>query len=574
MARINDILNKIVIEKGGVLFSPKTQEEAKRALLGWVRKTLPKRAGFFWSKAIEEFFAQDPKTRDWGKKTNAMKGVIIKTQNLWGKNSLQFDGYGYYGVAVHQLAEVLKMVLRGQFLSNKALKALVASEMVKTSKEQLIVEATLAGIKKPAKVVQQVAHIKNYNVRKKVLFKAKEAPIGAEIALIRKSGLKRVEKELLFLELALDPKEVPAKIEAIKPLPRAGFKYLKILEKSIGFRGERGRRAHIKIIRKLLRATVRGLAVTPVEKPHYYEALRKLFAEKGVIAPFGVQHNKRLFKGIKEEAEKGISALFGGADKKYPRSLLLEIASDINKWRRWDFFEVLAILPILKKDKLVHLANIMRSSSNILYYIKGLKEEGLLKAGQEIDELIKKASLASFGEEYESLYESSCSFAKIPKIKVISAAYEGILYNKKHPDILLAGEITGCCQTLGDAASSCVIQAWESERATVFAVYKNGKMVAQSFFWVAEDEEAGKIAVFDSIETAAKVSFTEIAAVYTEAAKLLKEEGYSCYVGATTYGITGQVRSRMLLSENRRSIGSLCPSSYTDASSAYEIIVG
>lgn len=48
---------------------------------------------------------------------------------------------------------------------------------------------------------------------------------------------------------------------------------------------------------------------------------------------------------------------------------------------------------------------------------------------------------------------------------------------------LFAGEYTGCCQKPDDAGSAAAWYAQEAFNASVFALYKEGRMVAQAFVW-------------------------------------------------------------------------------------------
>ena len=67
-------------------------------------------------------------------------------------------------------------------------------------------------------------------------------------------------------------------------------------------------------------------------------------------------------------------------------------------------------------------------------------------------------------------------------------------YDKLQP---LAGRLVNCCQHLHGAAASCARSAWLEGDAAIWAVWRDGQMVAQAFVWRSDD---GSDVVLDSVE--------------------------------------------------------------------------
>lgn len=105
---------------------------------------------------------------------------------------------------------------------------------------------------------------------------------------------------------------------------------------------------------------------------------------------------------------------------------------------------------------------------------------------------------------------------------------------------LTAGRETHCCQHLGGAARSCAISAWEQGDCAIYAVYKNGAMVAQSFAW---RNTSGKKLVFDSVECLGDNS-TVVSLFVKAAQQIVGRLGIEkVCVGDSNYGITVAVAS-------------------------------
>lgn len=61
------------------------------------------------------------------------------------------------------------------------------------------------------------------------------------------------------------------------------------------------------------------------------------------------------------------------------------------------------------------------------------------------------------------------------------------------------GKDTGCCMTIGGEASSCIKAGYEREDCGFMALYRDEKIVSQSFIWVNQREEASTL-VCDNVE--------------------------------------------------------------------------
>jgi hypothetical protein len=106
-----------------------------------------------------------------------------------------------------------------------------------------------------------------------------------------------------------------------------------------------------------------------------------------------------------------------------------------------------------------------------------------------------------------------------------------------HDDLIqpLAGRLVNCCQHLHGAAASCARQSWTEGDAAIWAVFEDGRMVAQSFVWRSK---AGNAIVLDSIEALARRQ--AIADIFLTAAKVVVGEMgiRKVYVGSTSYGVS------------------------------------
>jgi hypothetical protein len=166
--------------------------------------------------------------------------------------------------------------------------------------------------------------------------------------------------------------------------------------------------------------------------------------------------------------------------------------------------------------------------------------------------------------DYEALWASTPKeFEAIPapggsrgiemgKLRLVQLAYDDPLQP-------LAGRLVNCCQHLHGAAASCARAAWREGGAAIWAVFENGRMVAQSFVWRSED---GRAIVLDSVEALA--SREALAEIFRVAAQAVvgKMGVEKVYVGDNGYGVSSMVSN----SKDEPAPKCAFHLSYTDAS--------
>jgi hypothetical protein len=143
-------------------------------------------------------------------------------------------------------------------------------------------------------------------------------------------------------------------------------------------------------------------------------------------------------------------------------------------------------------------------------------------------------------EDYENLWSiEPKNFEGIPApgglngIKIDNLHLMQLRYNDRLQP--LVGRLVNCCQHLHGAAASCARQSWLEGDAAIWVVYKDGRIVAESFVWRSKD---GKSIVLDSVESLIKTK--EITNIFIEAAKsVLGKLGVrKVYVGDNNYGVS------------------------------------
>ncbi len=102
---------------------------------------------------------------------------------------------------------------------------------------------------------------------------------------------------------------------------------------------------------------------------------------------------------------------------------------------------------------------------------------------------------------------------------------------------LVAGELTHCCQSVGNEGENCAIEAMTNPDTDIVAIFKGDKIVAQSFVWFGKDDKKGlKTFVFDSWERLNDNLNFLCAPFYNEIAIILKKNHG---IGKVTLGIGG-----------------------------------
>ena len=86
---------------------------------------------------------------------------------------------------------------------------------------------------------------------------------------------------------------------------------------------------------------------------------------------------------------------------------------------------------------------------------------------------------------------------RIPDVLIQEGDYLLERLGENDPRQVLAGEFTNCCQHLYDNGRECAIHSATSPYGGVYVLRRKGKIIAQSWAWIAEDKET---LVLDSIE--------------------------------------------------------------------------
>lgn len=148
-------------------------------------------------------------------------------------------------------------------------------------------------------------------------------------------------------------------------------------------------------------------------------------------------------------------------------------------------------------------------------------------------------------EDYRKLYQAgSKTFVGVPA----PGGLEGVVLGKyslcqlayNDPVQALAGRLVNCCQHLHGAAASCARQAWQEGDAAIWAVYRDGRMVGQSFVW--RSAEGGEL-VLDSVECLSGHE-PPVAEIMLKAAQAVvgRMSVRRVLVGASGYGATAETR--------------------------------
>lgn len=129
--------------------------------------------------------------------------------------------------------------------------------------------------------------------------------------------------------------------------------------------------------------------------------------------------------------------------------------------------------------------------------------EAIAKLPPLVSEIAHQIGLSEWeAQDYERFFERSRNkeLCAVPapggRTGLRRGEYTLMQLDSNDPLQVMAGLLTDCCQHLHGAASSCAKAAWRDPRAAIWAVFKDGKMVAQSFVWRSENDDL----VLDSVE--------------------------------------------------------------------------
>ena len=133
---------------------------------------------------------------------------------------------------------------------------------------------------------------------------------------------------------------------------------------------------------------------------------------------------------------------------------------------------------------------------------------------------------------------------------------------KPDPRNLTMGDITGCCQKIGGAGEDVCLEGWTDPYSVnlIFGDRSEDGFYAHAWVWQTSQGDI----VLDSIEGRSFVDHIVVSKLILELATQMKEKCVKVFISDTSYGLTRDVVSRLLIegyiSED------VCPSSVTDYS--------
>lgn len=157
------------------------------------------------------------------------------------------------------------------------------------------------------------------------------------------------------------------------------------------------------------------------------------------------------------------------------------------------------------------------------------------------------------------------NFERCPHAEVVDGEYRLIKLAHNDTRQLTAGRLVDCCQHLNGAGSDCAAAAWTSGNCAIYAVFKDERMVAQTFAWRSATDEI----VFDSVEALSGVNRGKVVPMFVAAANQIvgQLEVRKVLVGATSYGITKDLTSNYTNGVKSKTPDSITRLGYSDAKS-------
>lgn len=139
-------------------------------------------------------------------------------------------------------------------------------------------------------------------------------------------------------------------------------------------------------------------------------------------------------------------------------------------------------------------------------------------AGRYTSEMSLGALNRILRDERDGLLERSELTPGRVEVEVDGAVYTVEVLDKTDPRGFTIGPDTGCCMTLGGASESCIWAGYEDSRYGFMAVYKDGRLRAQSLLYVDGVDDGGQALsdtlVVDNIEANMGSDFKTITEVY------------------------------------------------------------
>ena len=162
----------------------------------------------------------------------------------------------------------------------------------------------------------------------------------------------------------------------------------------------------------------------------------------------------------------------------------------------------------------------------------------------------------------------------IPSVTHKQHGYTMSLLEPADPRGWVLGEYTNCCQSLGDAGSSCAKSGMnDKDKGFLIVTNENGDIYAQSWVWTTTN---GKGLVLDSVESK---GLTDV--VLEKVSNIIKEwankvvdttDVKHVYIGNTTYGITKRISKLIRGSKEEYNKKPIHYNGYMDGKIQYRIV--
>jgi len=173
------------------------------------------------------------------------------------------------------------------------------------------------------------------------------------------------------------------------------------------------------------------------------------------------------------------------------------------------------------------------------------------KSAEEYKRILRERNLARFPSDWQQaaklaanegldVFRAYRKYAKlaispVQTIQPVKFQHAGMEIEvlPKCPLAAIAGNLTHCCQTIDGMAESCVLAALKRADAGVVVVWKDKRVIAQSFFWHTD-----KSFVFDNVEGRFNdATGKQIAMLYRTLGKfLIQEYGFLRVRAGLNYG--------------------------------------
>ena len=172
---------------------------------------------------------------------------------------------------------------------------------------------------------------------------------------------------------------------------------------------------------------------------------------------------------------------------------------------------------------------------DIVRILKEQKYENVRRGNERLAEIASRAGVgAEYFEVAQEIFEKTKKRegSRIPQVKVDEKRYRGRILRADDPLNIVVGDITTCCQAIGDVGEGSMIHASTEKNGAIFVVEKvdeKGKVeqvVAQSWTWRNKDRMCyDNIEIKENIgENLSKKEEKEIMEIYIKAGKKAIEQ--------------------------------------------------